>query len=304
MYDLTTFGGIALPNYRERPDPLNKVGTIPVRPRYGNGAGGVFMSEPTIAMSSGLGWNRFRTIPRPEVNEIIHEGSYLASTASGLETAYNIYSALVGRVDRLYRTTEDGNEHWMLAHLRELSPVMRGRALTQGFRFVFETLEHSWRGAALSATVLVNSANMNAGPAASYDGDELGNTIIDDIVLTVTATGGTCTSWKMYAHSLSPGGSAGETVFSIQYNGSLAAGQSVVIDPKNWSVVHSVNGPDYGSLALVTQVVSSVAYIHNAPQWFFADASSTPSVNEINKWYFTPTGANINVKIEGYARYA
>lgn len=145
---------------------------------------------------------------------------YVEATAEAFRTALYGLRAMIGTPARLYRSP-DGEEANSESALAVLESVRMNRSadnlLVMGVTLTFQVLSAVWDGAAHTETI-----TLDASPK-SQDVTNGGNGIVRDITITVTATGAPITA--LIIENLETG-----QISKIKYAGTIAVGQSLVID--------------------------------------------------------------------------
>lgn len=200
-YKLTHFGDAALPTARATPG----VGTGPSIFNTVDLPGGVTFDE-TGAQAAPRGTYKLR------FSAMISE-----ATASAADTAYQAFRALRGTRDQLKRTRQDASVEWVYARLDQITATRRPEDVaTLDVEFLFTIQSQVWSGTART-------------PAETLDGGagsdvlqciNAGDAIVRNAILTVKAG-----SEALHTLTFTV---AGET--SITYSGTIAPGESLVID--------------------------------------------------------------------------
>jgi hypothetical protein len=146
--------------------------------------------------------------------EIVIEGVWVADSVAAMETKHAALLALVGRRSKLWRSNGT-TQHWRTARLLSIdAPVEAGFAHWMAYTMRFELAAMPWQGTAQSPNAALDTSPKVVACANS------GNARVTNPVVTVTAAGSTITVVRVRVVGVS----------DIQWSGSLAAGQSLVID--------------------------------------------------------------------------
>lgn len=226
-YSLTHFGAVPLPD-RMSEDGLDT----------GNISG-------TLVLSIGGAFDRLGAARAlPPVNVISHAGLYatsgsvfwvdhagnqivdhagnrmLVATEDGwLRAQVDLLRGMHGKRDRLYRRRDnDGALQWVNARLVSVQEqkTIEDAGVTAELRSTFETAMSAWRSSSLSVATGTLVSGGNVALLVSNDG----NAPVNDGLLVVTASGAISS-----VTITSP-----EAGVSVTWTGTLAAGQSLVID--------------------------------------------------------------------------
>ena len=153
-------------------------------------------------------------------SRITCDSEYVEATSGAFRTALYAVRALIGTRAILYRSP-DGEAANSESVLARLESVRMGRnadnILVMGVGLTFEALAAVWDGAAHTETI-----TLDASPK-SQDCDNGGNGIVRAVTITVTASGSPITAVTI--ENLETG-----HITKIKYAGSIAVGQSLVID--------------------------------------------------------------------------
>ena len=199
-YRITAFGGVTI-----TPTGMD-IGRSEIRDPYAPTISGVFDT---------LGTNRARQdLPRL----LPVRAQVEATSAAALKTAWDSVLALHGTSGTLTRTSDSAVAHTISARCRR---IQADRTPHDRFRIPyiieFDLLADVWDGAAHTETI-----TLDASPK-SQDCDNDGNGIVRAVTITVTASGSPITA--VIIENLEKG-----HVSKIKYAGSIAVGQSLVID--------------------------------------------------------------------------
>lgn len=169
------------------------------------------------------------------------DSEYLETTAEAFRTLLYGLRALIGVRALLYRSPDGGeaNSESCMAKLRQVSQSRDANdVLVMGVSLRFELVREVWSGTAHEETI-----TLDASPK-SQDCDNDGNAIQRAIVITVTAAGAPITALEI--ENLTTG-----HVSHISYDGSIAVGESLVIDC-GAQTVRNDGDADYEHFALET----------------------------------------------------
>lgn len=210
MYTYSTFVATTLPTARPRPN----VGTGAVR------SDAILLPSGTIFDPTGSAQKRrgLYTIAYPCM---IKETS-----AANAHTAYQALRALIGVYGKLYRKLYDASTQWLYCRLLDVGATREPDHLfTQPLTLLFETRQEVWHGAlnqdsyAFDASPLSKEIN-NAGDATQRD-----------MTITISAEGSAITL-------LGIDNDESGHVSDFHFTGSIAAGESLIIDTGAWTVLN------------------------------------------------------------------
>lgn len=177
------------------------------------GAGPVASSLVRLPGGGAYDW-RGSDRARRETETMRLKGVWVAASIAAMETKLAALRALVGTRDRLWRSNGT-TQHWRVARLLEMrSDLGAGLAVDALLEFTFEALPGPWNGTARTVNATLDASPKTAACTNS------GNLRVADPVVTVTAAGSPITVVRVRV--------AGVT--DVQWTGSLAVGQSLVID--------------------------------------------------------------------------
>jgi hypothetical protein len=222
-YKIYRFGSTVLPNY----NPVNDIGAGPAKlAMLDLPGGGVF--DALGADQAPVGGVR-----------ITKECTLHDETESGLETAYTNLRSLIGKRDQLHRLHfSSGYEQWVYARLAQVRGYRRPMdILTLDVVLEFVQISPIWNG---------NSHNddwgLTSNPATAQIYNN-GNAIVEDVIITITAAGSNITNLVIRKKV------GGTTYGHLIYTGTIAVGQSLVIDCGARSVKNN-GSPDYAHFSL------------------------------------------------------
>lgn len=253
-YTIDRFGSIALPcAAAEEP-----VGTAPSR-------------SGLVTLPGGY-YDAYGSERAPREREIISRKAILhRSTPALLQAAYNELRAMRGVRSNLYMTQPDGSVYWTTARLLKIvSPSGPDNIRHLELTMTFELIEPVWHGERTgSGWVLDAGEVLDAGLTLDEsDGVTVlntspknvtvingGNATVKNAVITVTAVGTDITSLII--------AKSGET--QLVYSGTIAVGESLVIDCGAWSVEND-GADDYANFDLGAS--------HAIEEWLHLDPGS------------------------------
>ncbi len=232
MYTLEKFGSLTLPTAR----PATTIGAPPVQ-------------SAITAVAAGGGYDGLGSAQsRAKPFTVTHNCAlYSASSQTAIQTQLDALKALVGTRGRLYRRLPSGTLQWITARLVSLDAT---RTIDNDhyldISLTFQAAEYPWRGNhhgdgwVLDAgeyfdTGLVFDETGLTVPmpaSGSVPVTNGGNATVRNAVITITAAGSSITQLTLTK--------SGET--DLKYVGTIAAGQSLVIDCGAYTVKN--NGVD------------------------------------------------------------
>ena len=146
--------------------------------------------------------------------EVTIEGTWVAASVAAMETKHAALLGLAGQRSKLWRSNGT-NQHWRTARVLSIdAPVEAGFATWMSYTMRLELAAMPWQGTAQSPNAALDTSPKVVACANS------GNARVTNPVVTVTAAGSTITVVRVRVVGVS----------DIQWSGSLAAGQSLVID--------------------------------------------------------------------------
>lgn len=151
----------------------------------------------------------------PMAPEVLRaRGVWVANSVTDMETKLAALKALCGRRDRLWRSNGT-TQHWRMARLLEVkSDLEAGLAADALMELLFEAMPGPWSGVARTVNTSLDSSPKTV-PCTNG-----GNRRITNAVVTITAAGTAITTARVRVSGVS----------DFQWQGSLAVGQSLVID--------------------------------------------------------------------------
>lgn len=227
-YRISAFGAVNLPDAMTEDD----LSTVRVRSGLADTLGGavdVFGARQRLPgrqelSVSGLYVGDVRYLVTATGNQLVdHNGNLLiASTGRNwLRQQVDALRGMVGKRASLWRRRDDdGAQQWRTARLlgvQTKQDTERWAAEVAEINATFETAQAAWR----AANAVTDSASLSANVTATKVVTALGNAPVEDAVITMTAAGGTLTSLRVRVTALG---------VDWTWTGSLAAGQSLVVD--------------------------------------------------------------------------
>lgn len=192
----------------------------------------------------------------PREREIINRKAILhRATPALLQTAYNELRAMRGVRAKLYISQPDGSSYWTIARLLKITSQSGPDNIRHlEINMAFELLWPMWYGERTGDGWVLDSGEvlddgltldesgglfaLNTSPK-SVTVTNGGNATVKNAIITVTAAGTDITALTI--------AKSGET--QLVYSGTIAAGESLVIDVGAWSVEND-GADDYANFAL------------------------------------------------------
>lgn len=235
-YNLNKFGQTDLPKVNAEPD----VGTGPAKSDLVNIPGGWFDPQGTAQADA-------------QTHIIPLACALIGATKTALDDAYDTVRALKGVRDKLWRLRADGDIQWIWARMIEIQAVRDYRVPHRlPMTISFQRLSPLWNGLRSDDGWLLDAGDrldeglyldgtptvLNTSPK-NITVTNSGNATVKNAVITVTAVGTDITALTI--------AKSGET--QLVYSGTIAAGESLVIDCGAWSVEND-GTDDYANFAL------------------------------------------------------
>ena len=260
-YKLVRFGSLTLPIYNPLTDistgrSLTNAADLP-----GGGAFDMLGSDEAVFGS----------------NMISLEAVLQEDVIADMTTAFNTLRGAVGKKTKLYREYPDGDIHYMISRLREMTGQKESKHINHlPVKLVFETIAPYWRGSLHGGWTLDSGEFLDDG--LDLDSDETvtldsspktfdvvhnGNAIVIDPLIVLTAGSAAITAFELTTDEI-----------NLEWSGTLAVGESLVIDCGAYSVKND-GVDDYANFDL-------------------------GSGHAINEWMKIPPGTNsVSVTISG-----
>ena len=188
-----------------------------------NGAedvGGGEVAARCVTMAGGGLYDAWggETAPRG-LTTIAKKGDVVSTSAANFRTALNAIKAKIGKRGVLWRQWDDGTEEWCIARLTgESSSRTPGNILDLPVDLTFTMVSPVWYGKTINTV-----SGSFAGASATLSLPNDGNAPVANAVITLTSPASAPATITSLVVSKS-----GQTYFT--WSGSLAAGQSLVID--------------------------------------------------------------------------
>lgn len=209
-----------------------------------------------LTLPNGLGFDGYGAEQAPVAvpYELRVRAELVEATQAALLSAWQPLAALVGQRGTLYRTPDGGTANSQSVPARLLqAPVQRGyeQMLVLPFELAFEVWAPTWAGTLNTPATTLTTSPIYATAVNN------GNAVQRSVKITVTA-GSSAMTWCKIVNETT-GHHSG-----IEYSGTIAAGQSLVIDTADWSAKN--NGvDDYAHLTFTTSWHAIEGFIRLAP---------------------------------------